>query len=236
MRPPSELPKPVTVFLKAGAPSAVWVSGARIWRVKGRIWSRIGAVVCLKKRSVAVKAGDERLGLRDQAEQRRPGRGREAVGAGEAGPRRPQGRRELAQRFLDRLLLVGEVAEGGVGGGDEALDRGVVAAEFGGQQAEVVDHVGERDVAFGDGAVELGDVVGEGLEPAEGAGELAAATADPLRAAGDQQLQVALRVAVEGGEESIEVDVRFGPRERECWRRFRGGPCRCRERSRPPCR
>ena len=140
------------------------------------------------------------------------------------------------QRFLDRLLLVGEVAERGLGGGDEAFDLGVVAAEFGGQQAEVVDHAGQRDAALGDRPVEVGDVVDEGLEAAEGAGELAAAAADPLRAAGEQQLEVLAGVGVEGGEEGVEVDVRFGLRERDVVRRPRGGRCRCRDRSRPPCR
>ncbi len=74
---------------------------------------------------------------------------------------------------------------------------GVAAAQLGGQQAEVVDHLGQRLAALGDGAVEVGDVVGEGLQAAEGARELLAAAADALGAAGEQQLQVLARVGVE---------------------------------------
>ena len=150
--------------------------------------------------------------------------------------RRPQGGRELLQRFLDRLLLVGEVAEGGVGGGDEALDLGVVAAEFGRQQAEVVDHVGEGDVACGDGLVQLRGVVDEGLEAAQGVGELLAAAADPLGAAGDQQLQVLARVAVERGEEGVEVGVRFGLGEGEVGAALDVTSRRCPGRPRRSCR
>ena len=35
----------------------MWVRTGRTWRVKGRIWSRIGTVVSSKKRSVASSAG-----------------------------------------------------------------------------------------------------------------------------------------------------------------------------------
>ena len=57
MKPPSELPKFRTVLLNGSEPSLAWVSTGRISRVKGRIWSRIGAVVWLNMRSVALKAG-----------------------------------------------------------------------------------------------------------------------------------------------------------------------------------
>ena len=141
---PRLLPKPATVFFSGGAPCLVWVRTGRTWRVKGRIWSRIGAVVSAKKRSVALKRRAQGFRLRDQADQRRAGGEREGVGAGQAGLDRGQRRRELDQRFLDRLLLVGEVAERGLGAADEAFDLGVAAAQFGGQRAEVVDHAGQR--------------------------------------------------------------------------------------------
>ena len=111
-----------------------------------------------------------------------------------------------------------------------------MTAEFGGQQAEVVDHPGERDAALGDGSVEVGDVVGEGLEAAEGARELAAAAADPLGAAGDEQLQVLLGVGVEGREEGFELDARFGLREREAVAAFDVSRAGARVRSRRSCR
>src|SRR5262249_12097833 len=82
-------------------------------------------------------AGGERraegLGLRDQAEQRRAGGGRERIGARERRFEDRQRLRELDQRLLDRILLVGEIAERDLRGGDEAFDLTVVAAEFGGQ-------------------------------------------------------------------------------------------------------
>ena len=212
---PSEVPNSLTEVSRSAEPSLTWVSTGRICRVNGRIWSRIGAVVWRKSRSLALKAGTEACacGIR-------PSRaGRDAVEKrSEAGQRRAQRgerRGELDQRLLHRLLLVGEVAERGLGGADEAFELGVVAAQLGGQQAEVVDHPGEGEAALGDGAVEVGDVVGEGLQAAEGARELAAATADSLGAAGDEQLQVLLRVGVEGREERFELDARFGLGERE---------------------
>jgi hypothetical protein len=51
------LPKLFTVFLNGVAASAPWVRTGRISRVKGRIWSRIGAVVSSNSFSVAVNAG-----------------------------------------------------------------------------------------------------------------------------------------------------------------------------------
>ena len=76
-----------------------------------------------------------------------------------------------------------------------------MAAEFGGQQAEVVDHPGESDVALGDDLVELRRVVDEGLEAAQRVGKGDAAAADPLGAAGDQQLDVLASVGVEAAED-----------------------------------
>ena len=144
LRPPSALPKLAHRLVeRRGAPALAWVRTGRIWRVKGRIWSRIGAVVWSKKRSVASKAGPSACAC-----------GIRPISAGRAALRearwswrgRPAPRRRVAgnstQRLLDRLLLVGEVAERRLGGGDEAFDLGVVAAQFGGQQAEVVDHAG----------------------------------------------------------------------------------------------
>ena len=198
-----------------GAPSLRWVSTGRTWRVKGRICSRIGVVVCLKNSSLALNAGTDAWawGIRPSRAGRAASEKR--FDAVERRVQRGQRRGELAQRFLQRLLLVGEVSERVLGGGDEAFELAVVAAEFFRQQAEVVDHMGERDAAPGDRPVELGDVVGEGLQAPEGVAEPAAAAADSLRAAGDEQLDVALRVGVELGEEGFELDARFGLRERE---------------------
>ena len=157
----------------------------------------------------------ERFRLRDQPDQRRAGGEREGAGAAEPGLDRGQRRRELDQRLLDRLLLVGEVAERRLRAADEAFDVGAAAAELGGQLAEVVDHVGERDPALGDRLVQFGDVADEGLEAAEGAAELLAAVADPFGPAGEQELDVLAGVRVERGEEGVEVGVRFGLGERD---------------------
>jgi hypothetical protein len=46
LKAPSELPKFVTDVSRSAAPSLRVVSTGRIWRVNGRIWSRIGPVVC----------------------------------------------------------------------------------------------------------------------------------------------------------------------------------------------
>ncbi len=126
-----------------------------------------------------------------------------------------QGGGEFLEGLLDRGLLVGEVAERILGGGDEALHRGVVAGEFGGHQAEIVDDVREGDMSRSDSLVELGGVVDEGLEAAEGVRGLFAAATETLSAASDEQLDVLPGVGVEGGEEGVEVGIRFGLGEGE---------------------
>ena len=214
MKQPSDSPKPRTLLPKSAEPSFAWTRTGRISRVKGRIWSRIGATVCSKKRALAFSAG-----VRAWACGMRPSRaGRAAVeklseaakAAWAAGSAEGN-----STRVLDRLLLVGEVAERRLGGGDEAFEL----ASW--RPSSVVSRLkswitrASGDAALGDGAVEVGDVVGKGLEAAQGAGELVAATADALGAAGDEQLDVLARVGVEGAEEGVEVDVRFGLREGE---------------------
>ena len=150
--------------------------------MKGRIWSRIGTVVCLNSFSFASNAGPSACacGISPVSAGRATSEKRLELASADC--RALSVGRELDQRFLDRLLLVGEVAERRARGGDEAFQLGVVPAQFGGQQAEVVDHVRQGPAALGDGAVEVRDVVGERLQPAEGARKLPAAAADSLRA------------------------------------------------------
>ncbi len=79
LRAPSELPKPLTDVSRSDDPSLRWVSTGRTWRVKGRIWSRIGAVVCLKKRSLALNAGTEACACGIRPKQGRARRDRELI-------------------------------------------------------------------------------------------------------------------------------------------------------------
>jgi hypothetical protein len=169
----------------------------------------------LEQPLVGLEGRLQRLRLRDQPEKGGASHVGEAVGAGKGGPHRRQRRRELAQRFLHRLLLMGEVAERGIGGGDEALDLGIVAAEFGRQQPEVMDHPSKGDMALGDRLVEAGERMGERLQATEGPRELAPVAAYALSPAGKQKLQILAGVAVERREEGIEVDVGFGAGERD---------------------
>jgi hypothetical protein len=162
-----------------------------------------------------LEGGGQGLCLGDQGRQRGVGDVGEALGAGQRRVARPQRRRELAQRFLDRLLLVGEVAESGVGGSDEAPDVRVAAAELGRQLAEVVDHVGQGHVALRHRLVQLRHVMDERLEATEGIGELLAPAPHSLGASGHEELDVLPRVGVERGEEGVEVGVGFGLRQGE---------------------
>ena len=170
MKAPSELPKPRTDLLRSAEPSL-----------------GVG-----QDRADLAGEGADLVADRARSSVRRAARWPSApapapapAGSGRAAPGGPPWRRCRRWRRPIRpalrvegnsvriswieLLLVGEVAERALGGGDEAFDLGVVAAQFGGQQAEVVDHVGERDAACGDRPVEVGDVVGEGLQAAQGA-------------------------------------------------------------------
>ena len=122
---------------------------------------------------------------------------------------------------LDRLLLVGEVAERGVGGGDEALDR---RRRGGRVRRSAGRSCGSRGRARRGGRRPLCSAWRcSGRRARSGAGRcetLLAAAADPLGAAGDQQLDVLAGVGVEGAEEGVEVGVRFGLGQGEVVRRL----------------
>ena len=146
---------------------------------------------------------------------------------GQRGVRLAQRLRQLAQRLAQPAILVGEGAEDGVVGVDEARQLVVLAAELLGQQAEVVH--GPLDVAraYGELAVEPDRVAPEGLEAPQRVGQLAALSAHRLARAPEQQLQRRPRVAVERRQELVEVHVRQRPvdRDREAVGRLARGAC-----------
>ena len=164
--------------------------------MKGRICSRIGVVVCLKNSSLALNAGTDACacGIRPSRAGRAASEKRFDAVSAEFSAVSVEG--NSRSDSCSACCWLAKLPERVLGGADEAFELAVVAAEFFGQQAEVVDHMGERDAPAGDGPVELRDVVGEGLQAPEGAAELPAAAADSLRAAGDEQLDVAGCVSV----------------------------------------
>lgn len=134
----------------------------------------------------SLEGGRRGLRLGDQLGQRRQRHLREFVRAGQPGLGGAQRRREFFERLFNRCLLVGEVAEPLVGGGDEGSDLLVVLAEFGGQFAEVMDHLGQLGAAAGDRLVQFRRVLNEWLEAAQRVAKLDAAAADPLGTSRDQ--------------------------------------------------
>ena len=230
------MPKPATVFSSGAAPCLVWVRTGRTWRVKGRIWSRIGAVVWSKKRSVACSAGPSASAC-----------GISPISAGRAASEKAL---ELARPAWTAASVAGNstsdswiaccsLAKLPSAACEPLTKRSISASRRPSSvvsSAEVVDHAGERQAPRGDRLVDVGEVVDEGLEAAEGAGELAAAAADPFGAAGEQQLDVLAGVGVEGGEEGVEVGVRFGLGERDVVAFLEMPGRRPRGRPRRPCR
>ncbi len=88
-----ELPKLVTVLPNGPEASAPWVRTGRISRVKGLIWSRIGAVVSRKSFSVAAKAGVRACAW--------------GISLVSAGPETSENRFELARPALQARSLAG---------------------------------------------------------------------------------------------------------------------------------
>ena len=180
----------------------------RAARANGRISSAITGVVSRRKGRVRTSAGPSA---------RAPGRSPSSAGpssspsvsafAQRARASRLERRRQLAQRRAQVLVLVGQRGEDGVRVLHE-LGQLVV------RPPSSLDH--EREVVHRAADVRpprrqlLGDrarVARERLEAADRVRQLAPVAAQPAGAVGQQQLQVGARVAVERGEDLVEVDV-----------------------------
>ena len=160
-----------------------------------------------------------RVGLVQLAEGRaqRLQRGAEAVAEGvdlaQGGLRLTQRARQLAHGVGDLRVRAGQGVEHLVGGAHQPHDLAVLGGHLLGEQAVLVDQV--LEVACGGGrsrCVTRSVSRLSGPEPGEGLLEVAAAALQALAGAGDQQLEVVARVAVERGQDLVRVDVGRGVR------------------------
>ncbi len=147
-------------------------------------------------------------GERPQAADRRAEHRRKLVGLGERDPGRPQGRSEQSDRALDVRRLAGDRAERLIGRRDELLDALAVLADAAPEDVHVVDQGGEVRLALRDLGVEASEPPVDRAEAAEQLAEVLAAAVQALATLGQQQAQVRPGVAIEGGEDLVDVRVR----------------------------
>ena len=100
----------------------------------------------------------QRLRRRNQLPRGRPENLCELVRAGESALRLLQGRRELLERRPDRVLLLRERAQNGVGRAHESRQLRIAMTELGAQLAEVGDHPAQVLTPLRERAVYAGDV------------------------------------------------------------------------------
>src|SRR4051794_27190107 len=149
----------------------------------------------------------ERAGAGTQAAERRAEHPAELVGLGDGLVGLGQRAGQQLQRLAELGVLVGEGLEDGVGGVDERRELLVLGADRAHQLLEVVDRARDVLTAHRQRPGDLQDVAVGRLDAPERRRQVLAVAAQRLPAAGDEELQVAARVAVERREELVGVDV-----------------------------
>jgi hypothetical protein len=160
-----------------------------------------------QERTGVTQGRAERARRRAQVAERRAERPAEPVDLAERGVGDLQRLRELLQRAAQVAVLVGEGAEDGVRAVDELGELVVLLADGLDQQAQVVDRAADVAAPALELAGELAQVASARLEALEGGGEVVAPALEALAAAVDEQAQVVARVAVQRGEDLLELDV-----------------------------